>query len=70
MGCNIFAQGYKPIHLSTLAFNMESFRYYIYIRDTILMGPEDISENFGESRHCKNLRFEYFGKTRPASVKI
>jgi hypothetical protein len=70
MGCNIFAQGYKPMHLSTLAFNMESFWYYIYIRDTILTAPEDISENCGESCHCKNLRVEYFGKARPASVKI
>ena len=22
------------------------------------MCPSDISENFGESRHCKNLKFE------------
>jgi len=26
-----------------------------------LICPEDISENFGESHHCKNLKFENFG---------
>jgi hypothetical protein len=25
------------------------------------MSPEDISDNFGESRHCKNLKFEKLG---------
>ena len=28
------------------------------------MSPEDISENFGESKYCKNLKFENFGKTQ------
>jgi len=25
------------------------------------MSPEDISENFGESHHCKNLKLENVG---------
>ena len=26
------------------------------------MSPENISEHFGESHHCQNLKFENFGK--------
>jgi len=29
-----------------------------------LINPEDISENFGESCHCKNLNFENFGESQ------
>jgi hypothetical protein len=29
-----------------------------------LISPEDISENFGESCHCKNLNFENFGESQ------
>jgi len=28
------------------------------------MSPEDISEHFGESHHCQNLKFENFGKSQ------
>ena len=28
------------------------------------MSPEDISENFGESHQCKNLKFENFGESQ------
>jgi len=27
------------------------------------MRPEDISENFGESHHCMNLKFENFDES-------
>jgi hypothetical protein len=28
------------------------------------MSPEDIFENFGESHHCKKLKFENFGESQ------
>jgi len=28
------------------------------------MSPEDISENFDESQHCKNVQFENFGESQ------
>jgi len=28
------------------------------------MSPEDISENFGESHHCKNQKFENIGESK------
>jgi len=28
------------------------------------MNPEDISEYFGESHHCKNLKFDNFGESQ------
>jgi hypothetical protein len=28
------------------------------------MGPENISENFGDSHHCKNLKYENFGESQ------
>jgi len=28
------------------------------------MSSEDISENFSESHHCKNLKFEKFGESQ------
>ena len=28
----------------------------ILVKQFILMNPEDVSENFGESHHCKNLK--------------
>ena len=31
------------------------------------MSPEDISKNFGESHHCKNLKLENLGKCHQAS---
>jgi hypothetical protein len=34
----------------------------------MLMSPEDISENFGESHHCKNLKFENFDESQPKMV--
>ena len=34
------------------------------------MSQEDISENFDESRHCKNLKFENFGESRTHLSKL
>ena len=34
----------------------------------MLMSPEQISENFGESHHCKNLKFENFGEFQQKMV--
>ena len=34
----------------------------------MLMSPENVSENFGESRHCKNLKFENFDESQLKSL--
>lgn len=49
--------------LKTVGRCMNFFKY-LY-RDTysnvFLLVQEDVSENFNESYHCKNLKFEIFG---------
>ena len=32
------------------------------------MSPEDVSDTFGESHHCKNKKFEHFGKSQLKTV--
>ena len=46
------------VHLTYLFFSQE------YLYQLNLMSPEDIFENFGESHHCKKLKFENFGESQ------
>jgi len=36
----------------------------------ILTSPEHISENFGESYHCKNIKFENFDESQQKTVHL
>lgn len=35
----------------------------LVVQKIFLMNTENISENFHESHHCKNIKFEKFGET-------